>query len=86
MTGTLRAARVPYDEDDPQYEEAVDTLNEYARSYPVSGELRVRRGIRRGRALVRVDTAFTASFFLNLETTAPNTVVVLCYGQKNVCF
>lgn len=55
MNGTLRATRVPYDEDDPQYEEAVDTLNEYAGSYPVSGELRVRRELHTGvdRYLVR---------------------------------
>lgn len=43
MTGTLRATRVPYDEDDTLYEEAVDTLNEYAWSYPVRGKIRVRR-------------------------------------------
>lgn len=48
ITGTLRATRVPYDEDDQLYEEAVDTLNEYAWSYPVGAELRV-RGVLRSR-------------------------------------
>lgn len=40
-TGTLRATLVPYEEDSENYEDAIDTLDEYAWSYPVSGELRV---------------------------------------------
>ena len=42
MTGTLRATRVPYDRDSVEYDVAMDTLDEHAGCYPVSGELRVR--------------------------------------------
>lgn len=41
MTGTLRATRVPYDRNSAEYDEAMDTLDEHAGCYPVSGELRV---------------------------------------------
>lgn len=41
MSGTLRATRVPYGEDDPKYEESLVTLDEYAGSYPVSGKVKV---------------------------------------------
>ena len=44
MKGTLRATLVPYEEGSDNYDEAVGMLDEYAWSYPVSGELRVSAG------------------------------------------
>lgn len=43
MTGTLRAALVPYDADSPKFDEAVSLLDEYAGTYPTRGGLRVSR-------------------------------------------
>eukprot|EP00903_Cladosiphon_okamuranus_P008293 g7980.t1 len=40
MTGTLRAARVPYSSDSYEYDEAAKRLDEHAGSYPIRGELR----------------------------------------------
>eukprot|EP00752_Nemacystus_decipiens_P012462 g11038.t2 len=37
--GTLRVTRVPYDEGDAKYDEAVALFDQYAGSYPICGEL-----------------------------------------------
>ena len=43
MNGTLRATRVPYEDDNPLFEESMGMLDEYAGSYPVSGKHKVCR-------------------------------------------
>ena len=48
MTGTLRAALVPYEQGNPSYSAAVDLLDEYAESYPTEGSLEARVGGGRG--------------------------------------
>ncbi|CAN0304217.1 unnamed protein product [Ascophyllum nodosum] len=40
LTGTLRAALVPYDAASPEFEEAVELLDQYAGTYPTKGALR----------------------------------------------
>ena len=42
LTGTLRAALVPYDAASPEFEEAVELLDQYAGTYPTKGALRVK--------------------------------------------
>lgn len=42
MAGTLRAALVPYEEGDSDYEEAIELLDTYAGAYPTKGKLKVR--------------------------------------------
>lgn len=44
MSGTLRVARVPYEEGDAKHDEAVALFDQYSGSYPISGEFTVRDG------------------------------------------
>lgn len=44
MTGTLRAALVPYGEDDALFADSVGILDEYSGSYPTEGSLQASWG------------------------------------------
>lgn len=44
MSGTLRVTRVPYEEGDAKYDQAVALFDDYSGSYPICGEFTVSDG------------------------------------------
>lgn len=57
VSGTLRVTRVPYEEGDDKYDEAVALFDKYSGSYPICGKLRVRGG-RLGYRFVELRSVF----------------------------
>lgn len=74
MTGTLRAARVPYSSDSAEYDEAMDALDEHAGCYPIRGELRVRARVHAVGPQVALSALVQPKFTLdNSQTGAART-------------
>lgn len=72
MTGTIRAARVPYDDDTDEYDEAVALLDQHAGCYPTKAELRVSQKEDRQEAFLSHFSFATSIHALRMPNRVPN--------------